>query len=156
MQVQPEAINSFTEIMQGRGDAMLILAIIMAILALWVWKVTIPERKIHREEEVKARDSQRATEKSQQEILIKQAETLAALGQVTSQIHGTSVATKEGMNVLLNLVDLQILCLGKIVVKPDCDIRDEVNQMRGILKLAKADPELKDSGMFKRKFGGEG
>lgn len=139
------AINSATELLRGRGDAMVILTSIFAMAGLWVWKVVIPERAARREQDALREAARMETEKLHSETLAKQADTIAALGQVTAMIHDTTNNTHNNTTVLLRLSELHIDCAEKISHHVGCDsVRDSLSEMRGIVKLTVSSSHNRD------------
>ena len=132
-------IHDATSLLSGRGDAMLILTIIFASAGLWVWKVVIPERAARREQDTLREAARLETEKLHSETLAKQADTIAALGQVTATIHDTTTHTRNNTTVLIQVAELQIECFDRISQHVGCDVvRDNLSELRGIIKMATA------------------
>lgn len=130
-------INSTTTLLSNRGDAMLILTIIFALAGLWVWKVVIPERTARREQDALREAARLETEKLHSETLAKQADTIAALGQVTATIHDTTTGTHNDIRVLLQVAEIQMECVDRIGQHCGCDVvRDQLSEIRGIIKMA--------------------
>lgn len=132
-------IPDTTELLSDRGDAMLILTIILAMGGLWVWKVVIPERAARRDQDTLREAARLETEKLHSETLAKQADTIAALGQVTATIHDTTTHTHNNTTVLLQAVSLQVDCAEKLSQHVGCDsVRDSLSELRGLIKAANA------------------
>lgn len=130
-------IHDATALLSNRGDAMLILTIIFALGGLWVWKVVIPERAARRDQDARREAARLETEKLHSETLAKQADTIAALGQVTATIHDTTRHTHSNTNVLLQAAEIQMECVDKIGRHVNCDaIHDSLSELRGIIKMA--------------------
>lgn len=126
-----------TELLSDRGDAMLILTIILAMGALWVWKVVIPERAARRDQDALREAARLETEKLHSETLAKQADTIAALGQVTATIHDTTTHTHNNTAILVRVAELHMECVDKISQHCGCDaVRDSLSEIRGIIKMA--------------------
>lgn len=131
------AINNATELLRGRGDAMVILTSIFALAGLWVWKVVIPERAARREQDALREAARMETEKLHSETLAKQADTIAALGQVTAMIHDTTTHTHNNTTALLQMAELQVNCTERISQHVGCDdVRESLSEMRGVIKMA--------------------
>ena len=140
-----EVVRSATSLLQDRGDAMLILTSIFALAGLWIWKVVIPERASRREQDALREAARVETEKLHSETLAKQAETIAALGQVTAMIHDTTNNTHNNTAVLLRLSELHIDCAEKITHHVGChSVRDSLSEMRGIVKLTVSSGRSRD------------
>jgi len=130
-------IHDATSLLSNRGDAMLILTIIFALGGLWVWKIVIPERAARREQDALREAARIETEKLHSETLAKQADTIAALGQVTATIHDTTRHTHSNTNVLMRAAELQMECADRISQHVGCDaVRDSLSELRGIIKMA--------------------
>ena len=131
------AIDNATSLLSDRGDAMLILTSIFALAWLWVWKVVIPERTARREQDALREAARLETEKLHSETLAKQADTIAALGQVTAMIHDTTTHTHNNTTVLIQVAELQLDCVDKISKHCGCDsVHESMSEMRAIIKMA--------------------
>lgn len=125
------------EILKGRSESLVILAIGAVVGGLWIWKVVVPERASARDMRASAETARHLSDQKQQEIALKQADTIAALGQVTTAIHGTTQLTQESIDVLIEVSKLQVDCLAKVSSATGCDLRDPLSEMRGVLKMVR-------------------
>lgn len=131
------AIHDTTVLLSNRGDAMLILTISFALAGLWVWKVVIPERTARREQDTLREAARLETEKLHSETLAKQADTIAAMGQVTATIHDTTTHTHDDISVMLQVFEIQMECIDRIAQHCKCnEVRDSLIEIRGIVKMA--------------------
>lgn len=121
------AINTGTSILADRSDAMVILVGVLALAALWIWKVHIPrvesERKLH---------------EANKEIHQTNASTLGELSKVTSTIHSTTLSSNSTLRAIVEVKEIELDCLSSVGEKTNCDIRDKISEARGVLRAVRA------------------
>jgi cytoskeletal protein RodZ len=120
------AVSTGTTLLADRSDAMVILVGVIALAALWIWKVHIPrvesERKLH---------------EANKEIHQTNANTLGELSKVTSSIHTTSTQSNTTLRAIVEIKEIELECIGVIAEKTQCDIKDKISEARGVMRAVR-------------------
>jgi hypothetical protein len=125
------AVNAGSSILANRSDAMVILVGLIALAALWIWKIHIPrvesERKLH---------------EANKEIHQTNANTLGELSKVTSTIHATTINSNTTLRAIVEVKELELECIGVVAEKSGCDIRDKLSEARGVMRAVRVGATL--------------
>jgi hypothetical protein len=125
------AVNAGSSILANRSDAMVILVGLIALAALWIWKIHIPrvesERKLH---------------EANKEIHQTNANTLGELSKVTSTIHTTTINSNTTLRAIVEVKELELECIGVVAEKSGCDIRDKLSEARGVMRAVRVGATL--------------
>jgi hypothetical protein len=120
------AVSTGTSLLADRSDAMVILVGVIALAALWIWKVHIPrvesERKLH---------------EANKEIHQTNANTLGELSKVTASIHSTTLNSNTTIRAIVEVKELELDCIGVVAEKTGCDIRDKLSEARGVMRAVR-------------------
>ncbi len=120
------AVSTGTTLLADRSDAMVILVGVIALAALWIWKVHIPrvesERKLH---------------EANKEIHQTNANTLGELSKITSTIHTTTTQSNTTLRAIVEIKDIELECIDVIAEKTQCDIRDKISEARGVMRAVR-------------------
>lgn len=120
------AVSTGSTLLADRSDAMVILVGVIALAALWIWKVHIPrvesERKLH---------------EAYREIHQTNADTLGDLSKVTSNIHTTTTNSNTTLRAIVEVKELELDCIGIIAEKSQCDVRDKLSEARGVMRAVR-------------------
>ena len=120
------AVSTGSSILADRSDAMVILVGVIALAALWIWKVHIPrvesERKLH---------------EANKEIHQTNANTLGELSKVTASIHSTTLNSNTTIRAIVEVKELELDCIGVVAEKTGCDIRDKLSEARGVMRAVR-------------------
>ena len=125
------AVSTGSSILEGRSDAMVILVGVIALAALWIWKIHIPrvesERKLH---------------EANKEIHQTNANTLGELSKVTSTIHTTTLNSNTTLRAIVEVKELELDCIGVVAEKAGCDVRDKLSEARGVMRAVRVGATL--------------
>lgn len=120
------AVSTGSSLLADRSDAMVILVGVIALAALWIWKVHIPrvesERKLH---------------EANKEIHQTNANTLGELSKVTASIHSTTLSSNTTIRAIVEVKELELDCIGVVAEKTGCDIRDKLSEARGVMRAVR-------------------
>ncbi len=121
------AVGTASSILADRSDAMVILVGVLGLVALWVWKVILPQKA----SEQRLRDADKA-------IHQQNAATLSELGKVTTGIHQTTLHSNTTLRAIVEVKEIELECIGKIADVAKCDIRDKLAEARGVMRAVRA------------------
>jgi hypothetical protein len=121
------AAGTVSNILTDRSDAMVILVAVLGILALWVWKVLIPQKA-----------SDQKLREADKEIHQANAATLAKLSEVTAGIHATTQHSNTTLRAIIEVEELKLDIVGKVAEAAGCDVRTELGKCHGVLIAVRA------------------
>ena len=117
------AVSAASSLLDGRSDAMVILVAVLVIVAVWIWKVVLPQKA----SDQRPRDADK-------EIHRQNANTLAELSKVTTGIHDKTAQSHKTLSAMVEVKEIELCALGKISDFTKCDIREEISEAKGVLR----------------------
>jgi len=121
------AVNTASNVLADRSDAMIILVAVIVLFALWLWKVHIPRQ-----------ESERKMREADKEIHQSNASTLSELSKITTGIHQNTTHSSTTLRAIVEVKEIELDCLGILADKTGCDIREKLSEARGVLRAVRA------------------
>ena len=121
------AAGTASSILADRSDAMVILVGMIGLVALWVWKILIPQKA-----------SDQKLREADKEIHLANAATLQKLGEVTTGIHQVTIHSNTTLRAMVEVKDLEFDVMGKISQHTGCDVKEELAEMRGVMRAVRS------------------
>lgn len=125
--VTTTAVGTASTILEDRSDAMVILVAVLGILALWIWKVLIPQKA-----------SEQKLREADKEIHAQNASTLSKLTDVAKSIHTTTMHSNSTLRAFTEIKHKELCMLDKVSTAAGCDIKSDLSECRGILSAVRA------------------
>jgi len=105
---------------------MVILVSVLGILALWIWKVSIPQKA-----------SDQKLREADKEIHQTNAATLSKLTEITGNINTTTTNSNTTLRAIIEVKEIELELVGKVAIAAGCDVRTELAECRGVLRAVR-------------------